>query len=138
MGYGAACVLNSDSPTLPTAVLVDATKALLRAGERIVLGPSTDGGYYLLGMKSCHRRLFEDIDWSTPRVADQTLLRAREVGLETELLPAWYDVDDAETLRTLCAETLQGQMFSAQHRSFAAPHSTALLGRRRLRHTDSA
>ena len=42
---------------------------LAQPGERAVLGPSTDGGYYLLGLKTAHRRLFEDIAWSTERVA---------------------------------------------------------------------
>jgi len=127
LGYGAACVLNSDSPTLPTAVLVAAVEALRPEGDRIVLGPTTDGGYYLLGVKRTHRRLFEDIAWSTSRVAEQTLQRAAELGLEAVLLPPWYDVDDAAALRLLTDETLAGQAFSAEHRSYAAAHSTALL-----------
>jgi glycosyltransferase A (GT-A) superfamily protein (DUF2064 family) len=80
-GHGAACVLNADSPTLPTTILLTAARQLARPGDRIVLGPSRDGGYYLLGLKSAHRRLFQDIDWSTERVAGQTLERAAELGL---------------------------------------------------------
>jgi glycosyltransferase A (GT-A) superfamily protein (DUF2064 family) len=127
LGYGSACVLNSDSPTLPTAALVAAARSLQAPGARVVFGPATDGGYYLLGMQRCHRRLFEDIDWSTARVAEQTLGRAAELGLETLILPTWYDVDDAPALRTLAGETLAGRPFSARHRSFAAPHAAALL-----------
>ena len=78
-GTPSAVVLNSDSPTLPTALLVEAASMLAQPGERAVLGPSTDGGYYLLGLKTVHRRLFEDIAWSTERVAAQTLERAREI-----------------------------------------------------------
>jgi len=63
-----------------------------------------DGGYYLLGLKTAQRRLFEDIAWSTERVAIQTLERAREVGLGMHLLPAWYDVDDLQGLRRLHRE----------------------------------
>ena len=133
LGYGGACVLNSDSPTLPTAALVTAARSLLEPGERIVFGPATDGGYYLLGMSRCQRRLFEDIDWSTPRVAAQTLARAAELGLETIVLPTWYDVDDAAALDTLVGETLEGKPFSAQHRSFTAPHAAALLRSQGLR-----
>ena len=59
--HAAAVVLNSDSPTLPTALLVETAEILARPGERVVLGPSTDGGYYLLGLKTVHGRLFEDI-----------------------------------------------------------------------------
>ena len=89
-------VLNSDSPTLPTAFLVETAEMLARPGERAVLGPSSDGGYYLLGLKTAHRRLFDDIAWSTERVAEQTLERAREIGLDVHMLPVWYDVDDIE------------------------------------------
>src|SRR5262249_27561019 len=64
-GYGAVCLVNSDSPTLPTAVLVAAARALLPPGDRLVLGQAEDGGYYLIGLKHAHRRLFEDIAWST-------------------------------------------------------------------------
>jgi uncharacterized protein len=103
-GHGSAVVLNSDSPTLPTAFLVETAEALAQPGDRAVLGPSSDGGYYLLGLKTAHRRLFEDIAWSTERVAEQTLERAREIGLDVYRLPVWYDVDDAESLRKLDAE----------------------------------
>ncbi|MGA2816918.1 MAG: TIGR04282 family arsenosugar biosynthesis glycosyltransferase [Xanthobacteraceae bacterium] len=100
-GHASAVVLNSDSPTLPTALLVETADALAQPGERVVLGPSSDGGYYLLGLKTAHRRLFEDIAWSTERVAEQTLERARELNLEMHTLPVWYDVDDVVGLRRL-------------------------------------
>jgi rSAM/selenodomain-associated transferase 1 len=103
-GHESAVVLNSDSPTLPTALLIETADVLARPGERAVLGPSTDGGYYLLGLKTVHRRLFEDIAWSTERVAEQTLERARELKLDVHTLPAWYDVDDVEGLRRLQGE----------------------------------
>jgi glycosyltransferase A (GT-A) superfamily protein (DUF2064 family) len=103
-GHAAAVVLNSDSPTLPTALLVETADMLTRPGERAVLGPSTDGGYYLLGLKTVHRRLFEDIGWGTERVAAQTLERARELKLDLHMLPPWYDVDDVDGLRRLHGE----------------------------------
>ena len=103
-GHGSAVVLNSDSPTLPTAFLVKTADVLARPGERAVLGPSSDGGYYLLGLKTAHRGLFEDIAWSTERVAAQTLERARDIGLDVHMLPVWYDVDDIEGLHRLAGE----------------------------------
>jgi len=103
-GHAAAVVLNSDSPTLPTALLIETADVLARPGDRAVLGPSSDGGYYLLGLKAAHRRLFEDIAWSTARVAEQTLERAREIDLEVHRLAVWYDVDDVDSLRRLHAE----------------------------------
>ena len=107
-GHSSAVVLNSDSPTLPTALLIATAEALARPGDRAVLGPSTDGGYYLLGLKTAHRRMFEDITWSTERVAQQTRERAREIDLELHELPAWYDVDDVAGLRRLYAELCGG------------------------------
>jgi rSAM/selenodomain-associated transferase 1 len=100
-GYGSACVLNSDSPTLPTSVLVRAADLLGEPGDRVVLGPADDGGYYLLGLKTAHAHLFEDIAWSTDSVAERTIERAQEIGLELVTLPAWYDVDDAPSLYRL-------------------------------------
>lgn len=112
-GHESVCLLNSDSPTLPTAYLIAAATALSATGDRIVLGPSTDGGYYLLGLKTLHRRLFEDIDWSTERVAAQTLARARELGLPVVMLPTWYDVDDIAALNILADELFRSRPFRA-------------------------
>jgi uncharacterized protein len=103
-GHGSAVVLNADSPTLPTAFLIEAAEILARPGDRAVLGPSSDGGYYLLGLKAAHRHMFDNIDWSTERVAEQTRERAREIGLALHSLPVWYDVDDVEGLRRLHTE----------------------------------
>ena len=103
-GHTSAVVLNSDSPTLPTAFLVEAAAALAWPGDRAVLGPSSDGGYYLLGLKAAHRHMFETIAWSTEQVAKQTLERAREIGLDVHRLPVWYDVDDVDGLRRLRGE----------------------------------
>jgi uncharacterized protein len=129
LGYGAACVLNSDSPTLPTSVLIETARALRRPGDRIVLGPCTDGGYYLLGLKQPHRRLFEDVAWSSERVLEQTRERAAELRLDTVLLPTWYDVDDAESLHVLMRETLDGVSFSPTLRSHGAAHTAGFLRR---------
>jgi hypothetical protein len=90
---------------------VAAATVLAAPGDRIVLGPSTDGGYYLIGLKRPHRRLFEDIDWSTERVAAQTLARARELDLAIHHLPSWYDVDDLAALRVLMGELFDGRRF---------------------------
>ncbi len=126
-GHTSAVVLNSDSPTLPTALLVETAEMLARPGDRAVLGPSTDGGYYLLGIKQAHRRLFDDIDWSTDRVAHQTLERAQEIGLDLHQLPAWYDVDDSEALRQLHAELFEDGSLDPALTPFHAPNTAALM-----------
>jgi uncharacterized protein len=110
-GHGAACLLNSDSPTLPAGYLVTAATALAAPGDRIVLGPSTDGGYYLIGMKHPHPGLFQDIAWSTDQVFAQTLARAEALGLAVFELPTWYDVDTVESLRTLIDDVVTGKRF---------------------------
>lgn len=123
-GHGSAVVLNADSPTLPTAFLIEAAEALARPGDRAVLGPSSDGGYYLLGLKTAHRRMFEDIAWSTEQVAAQTLERAREINLEVHHLSVWYDVDDIDDLRRLKDE-LAGEPLDGRRPAGHAPHYAA-------------
>jgi rSAM/selenodomain-associated transferase 1 len=127
-GHESAVVLNSDSPTLPTSLLIETAEMLARPGDRAVLGSSTDGGYYLLGVKQAHRRLFEDIDWSTERVARQTLERARAIGLAVHRLPAWYDIDNADALRQLHAELFEGRSLDERLVPFRAHHTTVLMG----------
>jgi rSAM/selenodomain-associated transferase 1 len=103
-GYGAAVVLNSDSPTLPTARLRETAEALLRPGARAVLGPADDGGYYLLGLQGPHAGAFADIAWSTDIVAAQTRARVAALGLDLVDLPPWYDVDNEAALTRLIAD----------------------------------
>ena len=107
-GHDSVCLLNSDSPTLPTAALVRAARALAAPGDRIVLGPAEDGGYYVIGMKAAHARLFERIAWSTASVAAETRRRVAELGLPLTELEPWYDVDDAASLARLCRELTLG------------------------------
>ena len=107
-GFGAVCLIDSDSPTLPHAALRSAVDALLQPGDRVVLGGSDDGGYYLIGMKAAHAAPFERITWSTGSVFAETCERVAEAGLQLVELPLWYDVDDGSTLRVLAAELLDG------------------------------
>jgi rSAM/selenodomain-associated transferase 1 len=108
-GFGAVCLIDSDSPTLPTVALEAAVRELARPGDRVVLGGSQDGGYYLIGLKKAHASPFERITWSTETVYAETVERCAEAGLELVELPLWYDVDDAETLKVLEAELLEGR-----------------------------
>jgi rSAM/selenodomain-associated transferase 1 len=126
-GFESVCLINSDSPTLPREILGTAVSLLAQDGDRVVLGPSQDGGYYLIGLKRPHRSLFERIAWSTADVLAHTTERAAEIDLPVELLPTWYDVDDLATLRLLCDEL---SLLSDGHHSqvqfqggFDAPHT---------------
>ena len=130
-GFDSVCLIDSDSPTVPAEHFQQAVEFLNMSEDRVVLGPSDDGGYYLIGMKKPHRHLFEQIDWSTERVLDQTIQRATEIGLEVKLLPTGYDVDDGASLRRLCEELLRdnGQSDVApQTRKFLA----SLVAQRKL------
>lgn len=105
----AVVVIGSDSPTLSAEMLTAAFERL--EGADVVLGPSFDGGYYLLGVRSAWFRgavppegphpLFTDIAWSTTEVLGQTLRRCRAIGARVELGPFWYDVDTVEDLSML-------------------------------------
>jgi uncharacterized protein len=108
-GFDSVCLIDSDSPTVPAENFEQAVELLGTSEDRVVLGPSDDGGYYLIGMKKPHRHLFEQIDWSTERVLNQTMQRAAQIGLEVKLLPVGFDVDDDVSLRRLCNELLGEQ-----------------------------
>jgi rSAM/selenodomain-associated transferase 1 len=105
-GFASVCLIDSDSPTVPAKNFSKAIEFLRRHSDCIVLGPCDDGGYYLIGLTKPYGELFEQIDWSTERVFDQTTRRAREMGLEVNLLPSGFDVDDGPSLRRLCDELL--------------------------------
>ncbi len=131
IGYGAVLLIDSDSPTVPAKAYQQAVEALAQPGDRVVLGPSSDGGYYCIGLKQAYREPFERIAWSTGSVLGETLTRCREAGLEVVLLPTWYDVDDAQTLHVLNEELLNDTppLFGEQRamHGYPAPHTRAML-----------
>lgn len=98
---GCQCLLliGSDSPDLPRDYLAEAFAQL--ATHDIVLGPSEDGGYYLVGLSQPATTIFQSIAWSTPQVLQQTLARIAAAGLSVHLLPAWYDCDEPSDLERL-------------------------------------
>jgi uncharacterized protein len=92
-GYRAAAFIDSDSPTLPREFLLQALDLMASPDVDVVLGPSADGGYYLIGLRVARPELFSHMPWSTPRMFAETADRARELGLRVALLPLWFDVD---------------------------------------------
>ena len=104
VGFAAVCLVNSDSPTLPFHYLQDLATFLKDPKDRIVIGPSMDGGYYALGLRRAHTRLFQDITWNTDRVYGETVERSKEINLPAFALPSWYDVDDQLSLNRLLSE----------------------------------
>ena len=98
-GAGKAVVINSDSPNLPEVYLSQAFEKLNVAD--VVLGPTIDGGYYLVGMKEPHPQLLREVQMSTSSVLEDTLKLATSSGLKVSLLPEWYDIDKVEDLQRL-------------------------------------
>jgi rSAM/selenodomain-associated transferase 1 len=101
-GFVNVVLIGSDNPTLPPS-LVHAASATLDAHD-LTIGPTADGGYYLIGMREAHLGDFDAIDWSTPRVFQQTLDRAHRLGLSVGAVPEWYDVDEPADLERLQRE----------------------------------
>lgn len=95
-GYQRAVLIGTDFPTLPTSFIKQAFDLLHT--QSLVLGPSTDGGYYLIGLSKPHPEIFHNIEWSSNRVFTQTIERLTE---EPGLLPPWYDVDFPDDLTML-------------------------------------
>jgi len=124
-GHDGVLLVNGDSPTLPPRLLCDAIERLRAPGERVVLGPASDGGYYLIGLKRPNARVFADIAWGTDSVFAETCTRVEEVGLPISVLPEWYDIDDEQTLSWLRDE-LEGRSHHFTGGA-AAPATTAYL-----------
>jgi len=96
--HGSAVAIGTDCLDLDASHLEETRRALLTDSE-LVLGPAQDGGYYLIGMRSFHPELFRDISWSTNRVLEQTLDRARELALRSRQLETLADIDTMEDLQ---------------------------------------
>jgi len=100
-GAAAVAVIGSDAPTLPVPTLRSGMEAVLC--HEVVLGPTSDGGYYFIGARAeawpLARRMLQDIPWSTDRVLRDTMARLAGLVRDVELLPPWYDIDRIHDLR---------------------------------------
>jgi rSAM/selenodomain-associated transferase 1 len=112
-GFAKVAVLGGDTPTLPSRLVEEAFVAL--DTHDVVVGPSEDGGYYLLGARAVHPLLFRSMTWSTDRVFHETIERARSGDLRTAVLASWYDVDTPEDLNRLARYLEQGDPDLAPH-----------------------
>jgi rSAM/selenodomain-associated transferase 1 len=91
--------IGSDSPTLDPSIVVSAFLCL--EGRDVVLGPSADGGYYLVGCRRAVPPIFDGVAWGTGDVLAQTIDMLRDTGLSLSVLPPWYDVDTSDDWRML-------------------------------------
>lgn len=127
LGFSPLILLGADSPTLPTAFLQQALQALVSNQADISLGPTDDGGYYLIGLHHPVPDLFQNIDWSTPAVYRQTAANASALNLRLNTTPCWYDVDTPADF-----ERLRDQIFSDEEMQQRAPNTYRWLSNRVL------
>jgi rSAM/selenodomain-associated transferase 1 len=121
-GAESVVVVGTDSPTLPVPHVEEAFALLARAD--VVLGPATDGGYYLIG---CRRLppIFDGIAWGGPTVLTETVARLADPEWRLALLPPWYDVDTLDDWRML-----RGHLAALRRAGLdpGVPHIEALCG----------
>ncbi len=98
-GARSVCAVGGDSPTLPSHLIEHAFRAL--QWERVVIGPTFDGGYWLVGAQRPAPEIFSQIPWSTAAVTLRTLAKLRKQNVDGALLPFWYDIDSASDLERL-------------------------------------
>jgi rSAM/selenodomain-associated transferase 1 len=94
-----AFALGADSPGLPSSYMEEARHSLRTSDA--VLGPSVDGGFYLLGVRNCPEGLLSGIEWSKADTLQKTITRLQQQGLTVALLPEWFDVDTSADLALL-------------------------------------
>ncbi len=92
-------IIGTDSPTLPLSYIQNAFDALKEVP--ITIGPTFDGGYYLIGLTEQNDVIFDGIDWSTSKVFGQTLTKIQAINKQLYVLPPWYDVDTLDDLEFL-------------------------------------
>lgn len=108
LGYSAVTIIGSDLPTLPAEHVERGIAVLRREADPLVLGPSIDGGYYLVGLRMNHPEIFHGIPWSTGDVLAATLSAAEAHRLPVTLIPSWYDIDSVDDLRRVLEPSTEG------------------------------
>ena len=99
-------LIGTDHPTLPSAWIKEGF-AFLEAQRAVVLGPTGDGGFYLIGMNESFPEIFEGMTYSHGAVFEQTTARVASCGASLQTLPEWYDVDTFDDLKRLVADMLR-------------------------------
>lgn len=127
-GAPAVVLLATDSPTVPTAFVEQASAELRHAD--VVLGPATDGGYYLIGCSRIVPGLFDGIAWGGSQVLEQTVARLSDPTWRLALLPPWYDVDTLDDW-----QVLRGHVAALRRAGLdpGVPHTERLLAWESLR-----
>ena len=115
-GYARAVIVGTDHPTLPPA-FVQQSFSTLDGEPTVCIGPSEDGGYYLLGMNAFYPQLFEDMTYSHEDVFADTLTRIGATNAQLTVLPQWYDVDTPAALQRLVDELQASEVVAPRTRA---------------------
>lgn len=110
-----AVMIGTDSPTFPQKFIKQAFENLEKTDA--VLGKSADGGYYLIGLKTLKKEIFENVEWSSEKTFEQTARNIEKCGLKLSLVPEWFDVDlpeDLERLRKDLSQNADSAPFTAE------------------------
>ncbi|HEX4946223.1 MAG TPA: TIGR04282 family arsenosugar biosynthesis glycosyltransferase, partial [Blastocatellia bacterium] len=116
-GFQRVIVLGADTPTLPMEAISEAFEQLIEP-KAVVLGPTTDGGYYLIGLRQAQPELFAEIAWGSEAVLRQTQARAQEIGASLILLSEWSDVDTPQDLERLQQQIAAGAVTAPRTAKF--------------------
>jgi len=95
----AVVMIGTDSPTFPAQFITQGFEMLSETDA--VLGETTDGGFYLIGLRKLKKEIFETVEWSSPKTFEQTAKNVENLNLKLSLLPNWYDVDTPDDLKRL-------------------------------------
>ena len=120
LGLESVVVVGSDLPDLPSRLLREALDAVRGHEPCVVVGPASDGGYYLIALNRPQPALFDRVEWSTDRVLTQTRDAAKALGLRVVLLDEWADVDDAADLNRVMRDAPESR--AARTRAWSAAH----------------
>jgi uncharacterized protein len=118
-----ALLMGTDTPSLPGFLLRRAVTLIQH--NHVVLGPSLDGGYYLVGVRGVMPDMFRGVRWGRSQVLQQTIARLARLGIRPSMAPAWYDVDRWGDLMVL-AEELRRR---SQRSKVPCPQTVKLLTR---------
>lgn len=115
-GARGVVLFGSDSPTLPAATVQRAFAALSDCD--LVLGPTEDGGYYLIGCRRFDEQLFRKVEWSTRRTYEQTVANAQRLDYRVRALESWFDLDQWGDVERLIADARRGHSLPAHVAAF--------------------
>lgn len=112
-GYKNVVLLGSDVPALPAGFLTEAFMVLGKS-EKVVVGPSRDGGYYLIGLNRAEPEIFTGVTWSSEDVLALTVKKLSDCGRRPYFLPSWFDIDTKEDLHYLRSTAGESRTKSAR------------------------